>query len=305
MRRLVQGALLVSVLLTSVPAFACWRGAHSHVGSGGISINLGGLAFGFSTFARHAPCPTVVLPAPVVVEAPPPVFYRQDPQVVYAPPPVVYSPPPVVYAPPPVVYAPPPVTYSPPPVVVAPPPVQYAPPPVVAAPAPVAPAPSVAPGAFVRADKPAAAASDRPAFLAVKYMPGAAATVTLGESLALGGLGAVHDVGVELRLSRWFALRSDVELRSGVRSWDALGAKVWLSPSGVLRPYASVSVSGTELAAQPGRLHIGVVGAAGLDLMLGRHFFLEAEARYRVAPGDCCREVPQLTGLVGGGIAFF
>ena len=32
---------------------------------------------------------------------------------------------------------------------------------------------------------------------------------------------------------------------------------------------------------------------------------VEAEVRYRMTPGACCSDVPALTGVIGGGVAFF
>ncbi len=86
-----------------------------------------------------------------------------------------------------------------------------------------------------------------------------------------------------------------------------LGLKVWLLPPWAFRPYGSVSLAGSEAYAAPGKYQLGVSVAAGADLFFGKHFFLEAEARYRVSPGpgECCREVPHLSGLIGAGIALF
>lgn len=148
--------------------------------------------------------------------------------------------------------------------------------------------------------------SDRPSLLAIKYAPGGSAPVGFGTGPEVGALSFAHSVGLELRLSRWFALRSDFEMRSTGRSWDMVGLKVWLIPSWALKPFASVSLSGSEASSFPGKFQLGVAAAAGLDLMIGKHFFIEAEARYRVSPtSECCRTVPTLTGLVGAGVAFF
>jgi hypothetical protein len=182
----------------------------------------------------------------------------------------------------------------PPPVVIAPPVVQYvAPAPVVVAPPPVITAPAVT-----------APRDDRPAALGLKYVGGGAALLDWSSDPPLTGLGLAHSVGLEGRLTTWLGLRSDLELRRDSRSWDVIGVKLWL-PTSTFKPYVSASLAVTEAAAQPGRLHWGLVGAAGLDLWLGKHFFLEAELRYRVSPGDCCRAAPHVTGLVGAGVAFF
>lgn len=208
------------------------------------------------------------------------------PSVVYAaaPPPVAY------YAPPPVVYAPPP----PPPVVIQAAPVYSAPPIVYAQPVVVAQAPPPKPR------------PERPGILALKYMPGASSEIGTSESdPALSSPTFAHSAGLELRIARWFALRSDLEFRKSGRTWDMLGVKISLFPSSIIKPYASVSFSGNEAYANPGKFSFGLAAAGGLDLFIGRHFFLEAEVRYRVTPGNCCSEVPALTGLVGGGVAFF
>jgi len=221
----------------------------------------------FLGFARHRHnCPPpVVYVQPAPQPLPPVAYYAQQP--VYAPPP-----PPVVYSPPPMVYAQP----------------------VAVAPAPVV------------VQKAAAPADNRPGFLAVKYMPGASA----GVSLLDGELGVetpsfTHSPGLELRLTRWLSLRSDLEFRKNGRTWDMLGVKGSLFPNSPVKPYASVSFAGNENYGNPGKYSFGFAAAAGLDVFFGKHFFLEAEVRYRVTPGACCSEVPSLTGVVGGGVAFF
>lgn len=278
MTRILQAVTVAAVVGLSAPSFACSRHAH-----GSIAVTLGNLFFGFGVAATPCPAPIIVAqPAPVYV-APPPQVYVAPPVPVYAPPPVVMAPPPVAYvAPPAPVYVP-----TPPPVVAAPPP-----PPMVAA-----PAASVA----VRVEKPAA---PKPAFLGLKYLGGSAALVDWSSGMSLSGLGYTHSIGLEGRFNRWFALRSDFEMRSDSRSWDLIGAKLWV-PTSTFKPYASVSLAMTEAYAQPGQMHWGLVGAAGLDIWLGKHFFIEAEARYRVSPGDCCRSEPHLSGLIGAGVAFF
>jgi hypothetical protein len=237
---------------------------------GGVGIQLGSVFFGFSRH-RHT-CPPVIVQAVPVAPLPPVAYYTQTPPpVVYAPPPVVYSPPPMVYASPP-----PPVAYA------------NAPLPVVVQP------------------KPAPRESPRPGFLAVKYMPGVSTnpSMTDGE-LDFDGTGFAHSPGLEVRLTRWLSLRSDLEFRQGGRTWDMLGVKLSLFPNSPVKPYGSVSFSGNESYANPGKFAFGFAGAGGIDVFLGKHFFLEAEVRYRMTPGNCCSEVPALTGVVGGGVAFF
>lgn len=234
----------------------------------GLGVQLGSVFLGFS---KNRPCPPwVVAQAVVPIAAPPPP--------VYAPPPPVYSPPPVVYAEPPVVYTAPPVVYAPP----------------VVTPAPV-----------VRA-KPAPPRNDRPGFLALKYMPGASSDISLGAGrVGFDTVGFAHSPGIEFRLTRWLSLRSDLEFRQGGRTWDMLGVKLSLFPRSPVKPYASVSFGANENYLNPGKFSFGLAGAAGLDVFLGRYFFLEAEVRYRATPGACCSDVPSLTAVVGGGVAFF
>lgn len=204
----------------------------------------------------------------------------------HCPPPVVYAQPlpPVAYytQQPQVVYAPPPVVFSPPPMLYAPPP------PVVQA--------RVAPPR-----------TDRPGFLAIKYMPGVSTNPSMSENggLDFDATAFAHSPGLEVRLTRWLSLRSDLEFRKGGRTWDMLGVKLSLFPSSSIKPYASVSFSGNESYANPGKFSFGFAGAGGLDVFIGKTFFLEAEVRYRMTPGACCSEVPALTGVIGGGVAFF
>jgi hypothetical protein len=231
----------------------------------GIGIQLGSVFIGASKLRRN--CQEVmVVPAPVVVQAAPVVEYSQPP-IVYAPPPVVVAPPPVVrYSNPPLVYAQPQV--------------------VVQAPAPKR--------------------EERPGFLAIKYMPGVSSNVSApGGDVQFSTPNFAHSPGIELRLTRWLSLRSDLEFRMEGRTWDMLGVKLSLLPRSPVKPYISASFSGNENLANPGKYSFGFAGAAGLDVMIGKYFFLEAEARYRMTPGSCCSEVPALTGVIGGGVAFF
>ncbi len=221
----------------------------------------------FFGFSKHhqAPCAYVVAQAVPLQPLPPVSYYTQQPVVYVAPPPQQ-----VVYSNPPIVYA------------------QPAPMPVVQA-RPVPPP-----------------ADNRPGFLAFKYMPGVSSTIAMTNGdVNFGGPTFAHSPGIELRLARWFSLRSDLEFRKEGRTWDILGVKLSLLPNSPVKPYASVSFSGNENYGNPGKYSFGFAGAAGLDVMIGKYFFLEAEARYRVTPGACCSEVPALTGLIGGGVAFF
>jgi hypothetical protein len=234
-----------------------------------VELNLFGssssLSFGFGVH-HHARRQYVMAPAPVYVQ----------PQIVYQQPPVVMAPPPMVQAAP--------VSVAPPPPVV----VQQPPPRVVTRTV-TAPAP------------------ERPALIGLKYTPGLSGVFTSSPgAVSFSGARFTHSAGLEARLSRWFALRSDVELRNNSRSFDVIGAKVWLAGADwVVKPYLSASLSGTMVDSRANALTVGVVGAGGVDVFVGKHFFLEAEVRYRALPGSCCTEVPQVTGVVGAGVAFF
>lgn len=207
-------------------------------------------------------------------------------------------------APPPSsVWEPLPAPPPPPPAAYAPAPGFSAPPVVVVAPAPPPPPPVPAP--MVQAHPPPPPPRrESPAHLAIKYAPGTSGAVGWGSGVT--GLGFTQSIGVEVRPASWLALRSDFELRPEGRSWDMVGVKVTPFPSWGLKPYASASLAASEAYAALGKYQLGVSVAAGADVFLGRHFFLEAEARYRVSPGAgaCCREVPRLIFLVGAGVAF-
>jgi hypothetical protein len=253
--------------------------AHCHKG---IAIQIGNVFIGGYKHRHH--CHDVVyVPAAPVAAAP---VVQAVPVQGYA-----YSEPPIVYAPPPA------------PVVVQQQPVYTAPPIVYAQPVPQQ---VVAANAPLVVQQPKPARDDRPGFLAVKYMPGFSTAVAAPDGqVQLGTPSFAHSPGIELRLTRWLALRSDLEFRNDSRTWDMVGVKLSPLPWKVFKPYASVSFSGNENLSNPGKFSFGFAGAAGIDLMFGKHFFLEAEARYRMSPGSCCSEVPTITGVVGGGFAFF
>jgi hypothetical protein len=259
-------------------------------------VQLGSVFFGFSRHRHGCPPPVVILPSQPL---PPVSYYTQAPAVVYAPPPPAYAPPPVAYVAPQAQYSPPPVVYAPPQPQYTAPPMVYAQP----APAPVA---VVAPMAVVR-QKPAPVERPRPGFLAVKYMPGVSTSPSLENNgeLDFNDTGFAHSPGLEVRLTRWLSLRSDLEFRQTGRTWDMLGVKLSLFPNSPVKPYGSISFGASESYANPGSYAFGFAGAGGLDVFIGRHFFLEAEVRYRMTPGSCCSEAPALTGVIGGGVAFF
>lgn len=251
---------------------------HPHVivaGPGGqVTVSSGsyaqGTVIGYRRHRRHydavvAPAPQYA-PAPVVVQQPPPVVYAPPPAPAYAPPVQVYTPPPVVYAPPPVATAPVPVVVQP------------------------APRPK----------------DDKPNFLALKYMPGFSSNISTPDGkIDFSTPQFAHSPGVEFRLTRWLSLRSDLEFRSDSRTWDVLGVKGSLFPRSPVKPYASVSFAVSENLKNPGKFSLGFSAAAGMDIFIGKYFFLEAEARYRMTPGSCCSEVPTLAVVAGGGVAFF
>ncbi len=273
--RTVQAAVVSAVL-----GLAAAAQAQVFFQEPGLSVSLFGssssLTFGFGVHRHHRPR-VVVVPAPVYVQ-PPQVIYQQPPVVMAPPPPPVYVASSQGYAPPPL----PPVAVQPAPVIVAPTPV------VVNR---AVPAPAV----------------EGPALIAIKYTPGFSGLFT-GFTGAPGFSTArfTHSGGLEARLGRWVALRSDVEFRKDSRSYDVIGAKLWLAGADwKLKPYVSASLSGTVVDERPNALQIGVVGAAGLDIFFGKHFFLEAEVRYRSLPDACCTNVPQLTAVAGAGVAFF
>lgn len=283
--RAVAAAAVLATLGTAAPAWACHRGFHSHLGAEAVSISLGGLPlFSLGVAVAHEPCPvTVAAPvmvAPPVVVAPPPIYVA--PPVVTAPP--VVAAPVYVAAPPLVAVAP---TYVPAPAYAPPPP------PVVAAPA--------APVVTASAER---TERDRPNFLALKYLPGLATSIGPGEPFSVGGIGHQASVGAELRFTRWFALRSDAEFRPDGHSYDFLGVKLTMDKDSPLRPYVSASVTGEFPVAKPGNSYLGLVGGVGLDLFLGKYFFLEAEGRLR-SVHSCCGVGPQASASVGGGVAFF
>lgn len=270
----LQLAVVVAVLGVSGVAFA----------DGHVELNLFGagssLSFGFGVH-HHARRRVIV--APQVYVQPAPVYVQPEP--VYVQPPPVYVQPPVVYQQP---------------AVMAPPPMVQAPPVVVQQPAPP-------PQVVTRTVTVTQPAPERPALIGLKYTPGLSGVFTASSSsVGFSGARFTHSAGLEARLSRWVALRSDVELRNDSRSFDVIGAKVWLAGADwKVKPYLSASLSGTMADSRPNALSIGVVGAGGVDVFFGKHFFLEAEVRYRALPGSCCTEVPQVTGVAGAGVAFF
>jgi hypothetical protein len=152
----------------------------------------------------------------------------------------------------------------------------------------------------------------RPGRVALKYSPNYAGTlVTSPSEVGLSGGSFSHGLGLEVRLSRWFALRTDVDFSRGRRTFDALGAKLWLAGGEWrVKPFISGGLSLTQLDARPQGVWVGYYGSAGLDIFVGKHLFFTAEARYRPMPESCgcsatTAAVHQVSGVVGVGVAFF
>lgn len=135
--------------------------------------------------------------------------------------------------------------------------------------------------------------------MAVKLLGGGSGVVnTTSAKSDQPGLSGM--LGVEVRLTEWLAVRSDLDLRANGVSWDVAGLK--LRGPWFLSPYFSVSAT---VGLTGGHFSLGPVGAAGLDLRLGRHFFLELEGAFRVSPGETLRRAGQVSVMAGLGYAFF
>jgi hypothetical protein len=146
----------------------------------------------------------------------------------------------------------------------------------------------------------------KPNFLAIKYMPGFSSAISTPDGkVDFSTPTFAHSPGLEMRLTRWLSLRSDLEFRKESRTWDVLGVKCSLFPRSPVKPYASVSFAINENLKNPGKYAFGFSAAAGMDIFIGKYFFIEAEARYRMSPGNCCSEVPTLAVVGGAGVAFF
>ena len=130
---------------------------------------------------------------------------------------------------------------------------------------------------------------------------------------ALGGVNAVRGdgntgtdqpgfsgmLGAEYRFTSWLSARTDVSFRPNGLSFDAAGLK--LRAPWFLAPYASVAVS---FGFARGRVSVGPVGAAGVDLHLGRNFLLELELACRVSPSEQLLRAGQFSAMAGLGWAF-
>ncbi len=138
--------------------------------------------------------------------------------------------------------------------------------------------------------------------VAVKWTPGFSVPVSFDHGLGVGSPALGQSFGLEYRLTHIFALRADMEMRNDARSFDIPGLKI-SAPFSRFRPFVSGGLSLAQSAAAPGT-DIGFVAAAGIDIVLFRHFFITGEARYHAFPADCC-SLPRVSGLVGIGASFF
>lgn len=175
-----------------------------------------------------------------------------------------------------------------------------------AEPAPPAPPPPPPPAAVVIAQPAPVERAARVPALALKWAPLGTSLISPTRVPETGLIGSARSFGLEYRWSEHLALRGDLEYGELGTVWDLPGLKVSLFPHSKLRPYLSGGLSARSMERDSQRsLHVGGVAAAGVDLYLGRRLFIEAEARYRVMPGNCCGELHQWTGLVGAGLALF
>jgi hypothetical protein len=275
------------VVLSSAPAFACHRHLFfwHHCNEPLIA-------------AVPVPMPPVIpipIPMPVAVAAP---MYVAEPMPMPQPPMVVAQAAPAL----PYGYTElPPVVGEP--VAVSPAPVYAAPGPVYVTPVPVAPIVVAPPPAPVVVAAPMVVTHEETVQrLAAKWMPGISAPVSW-EDRAIGPGSFTNNIGVEARINRYFAVRGDLELRNGVRNWDIPGIKLSAFPGHRVHPFASISLSITQADATPGKVSLGYMAAAGLDITLFRYFFITGEVRYSDVPGNCCA-LPRVTGLVGAGVQF-
>lgn len=140
--------------------------------------------------------------------------------------------------------------------------------------------------------------------ISVRYAPGISAPVSIDEkSFGVGPAAWVHSPGVEVRISRYFSIRADAEIRNGARTWQIPGIKLSAMPHARVHPWISLSVALHQVDSAPGRVSIGLMKAAGLDFTIFKYFFLSGEVRVSYVPGDCCG-LPRVSGLFGGGVQF-
>jgi hypothetical protein len=110
-----------------------------------------------------------------------------------------------------------------------------------------------------------------------------------------GLVGALHG---EYRPLQWLAVRAGFEMSPSGQALDVVGVKV--SPNTIWRPFFAASLSANFLHETTGA-RFGTALSGGLDVSLGRGFFLEAEARVRLTADN----TPRASLSVGAGFEFF
>jgi hypothetical protein len=134
---------------------------------------------------------------------------------------------------------------------------------------------------------------------AAKATAGGAGWEVLGSNNRHGD-GGLFAIGWEYRFAnRHLALRGDLELSAQSWALDPVALKASLLPDWALRPFASAGFTLADPFGIAPSLRFGLVLAAGLDLHLGRHVFLEIEAKGRVTNG-----MTQFGGALGAGYLF-
>jgi hypothetical protein len=152
-------------------------------------------------------------------------------------------------------------------------------------------------------------ADDGPPRLALKWAPFARSVTSVFDEPA--GLNA-GSVGLEYRLGRYLALRTDLQYSGQGALWDFVGLKLSLFADSLLRPFASAGFSGIRIVegSAPAATRLGMVAGVGLNLFFGRHVFLEVEGKYRRYSEEPlqlaeARNLSSWTLLAGAGVAFF
>ena len=140
--------------------------------------------------------------------------------------------------------------------------------------------------------------------ISVRYAPGISAPVSFDDQrFGVGPAAWIHSPGVEVRISRYFSIRADAELRDGAQTWLIPGIKLSAMPHARVHPWISLSAALHRVDAAPGRVAVGLMKAVGLDFTVFKYFFLSGEVRVSVVPGDCC-SLPRVSGLFGAGVQF-
>ncbi len=154
---------------------------------------------------------------------------------------------------------------------------------------------------------------DRTPRVAVKWAPFARSVMDLDRLTSELSLNA-GSVGLEYRMGRYLALRTDVQYSRDGALWDIAALKLSVFPNSFVRPFISGGLSGIRLVelgsgTRVDSTRLGVVAGAGLNLFFGKHVFLEAEAKFRHYSDDpfndmAVRNLSQWTALIGAGVAF-